>query len=193
MTTCTPIYGLTYAICSDRPCDIGDTFCQFANEVEAELDRLDAIIDRTVDSIPMAKVRLTEPFSWDNGIGGNANIPIPFDTVDVDTADMVDLTANSTRITLPRFGRYSVSFQIVISSVIPAGDIIGATMLDAFDQYLSDASAPAYLNSAANIRYTNSGSPDTTTGLLSLVVGNASAGIMTFSSATATVYWMGDL
>jgi hypothetical protein len=111
----------------------------------------------------------------------------------VDTANMVNLVANSTRITLPRFGRYVISYQVVFSSVIPAGDIIAATFSDAFDQYLSDASTPAYLNSAANIRYSNTAFPDTSTGLLSLVINDATAGVTTVSSATAAVYWIGDL
>lgn len=193
MTTCTPIYGFVYAECDDRPCDIGETFCQFSEQVETELDRLDAIVDRTVDTVPLAQVRLTVPFSYDNGIGGNANVSVPFDTVDVDTADMVDLTANPTRITLPSFGRYVVAFQVVISSVIPSGDIMGASLSDASDAYLSDASAPAYFNSGANIRYSNTPFADTGTGILSLVVGIASAGITTIGSATAKAYWLGDL
>lgn len=193
MPTCTPIYGLEYAIGADEPCEVDETFCAFAASVEAELDRLDAIVDRTVDTIPLAKVRLTVPAVFGPTVT-NTTFSIPFDTIDVDTANMVDLDADPTLITLPFFGIYSVGWQIQVAAVT-SGDSISGELLVPRDTYLSDGSTPVYLNSAGSIRYFSPAGTmpiDTLTGLLNLNL-NVLIGTFTVTSATLTVYWLRDL
>jgi hypothetical protein len=194
MPTCTPIYGLTYPICSDPPCNVGDTFCEFVNGVEEQFDRLDGIVDRTVDTVPMAKVRLTTPYTF-GPTTSNFTTALPFDTVDVDTADLVNLTNDATRITLPRFGVYGVGWQIVVSSVALNDRVIG-TFQNLQDTYLSDAAAiPVYLNGAGIVRYASSSavSPtDTITGLLSLQL-SVLIGTFTVTEAFVNIYWLRDL
>ena len=196
MPTCTPLYGLPYAIGSDRPCDIGDTLCDFANAVETELSRLDSIVDRTVDTIPMAQVRMTVTTTYPTNPGGGTPAVVAFDTVDVDTADMVNLTANPYVITLPRAGRYIVYAQYFGTTVGTGNQINFTAGTVARAEYLDDASTPIYLNASAELRYApatvtgvvrDTGNPDLTF-LLSCAVTPPVATNITFG-----VYWIGDL
>jgi hypothetical protein len=108
MPTCTPIYGLPYAIGSDRPCDIGDTFCSFAAEVELELNRLDSVVARTNTAVPMAKVSISTPQALSSLIS--------FDTVDEDTDDMVDLSESPTYIFAQRTGLFRVRSYVEVGT-----------------------------------------------------------------------------
>lgn len=188
MSTCTPIYGLHYASGSDRPCDIGDTLCQFATDVENQLDIIDSTIDRIADSPPMAQVRLTVPFVVANG--GTFTTPLPFDTVDFDTADMVNLVANPYVIQLPRFGRYLLAQQITATTVVAldaAQSLISAPQNNIFANGGGDGASPIYLNAAGEITY-QTASPLSAISLLFTIL-NAT---ITVTSATLSAFWIGD-
>lgn len=92
MSTCTPIYGLAQVECSDRPCDVNDTLCQFANNVEAQLDALDAVANRTATTVPMVILERNDPFVITAGIVSQPE----FQSVLVDTDNMADLTTLNT-------------------------------------------------------------------------------------------------
>lgn len=186
MPTCTPIYRLPYPIGADPLCEVDTTFCAFATAVETELDRLDAVVDRVADSVPMAQVRQTVTRTY----AANTTSAVLFDTVDVDTADMVDLSANPFVIQLPRFGRYHVYGQVFGTSV-GAGNSLTMRPSTANDVYLDDGSTPIYSNASASIRYTNVTPSDTTTGALTLTVLAPTA--PTITAVTFGVYWLGDL
>jgi hypothetical protein len=192
MATCTPVYGFTYAVGSDAPCDIDDTLCAFAAEVEAELDRIDTVVDRTVDSVPMAQVRMTLTTAYPSNPGGGTPAVVAFDTVDVDTEDMVNLTDDPYTITLPRFGRYLV-YANAVGVTVGAGNTVTLNAAStASDQYLDDASTPIYLNAAAELRYAASGVLDVTSPALTCTVSCAAASPV-FTSITFGAYWLGDL
>lgn len=89
--TCTPIYQLPYPTGASRPCDYDETSCEFAEAVEAQLDLLDAVVQRTETTVPMAWIRTSLAFSTVQNAAQNAVYEPPFDTVVVDTNDMVDL------------------------------------------------------------------------------------------------------
>lgn len=103
MATCTPIYGLAQVECSDRPCDVNDTLCQFANDVEAQLDALDAVVNRTATTVPMVILERNDPFTI--VVGSNPSLP-EFQSVLVDTDNMADLTTLSRGITIQTPGIY---------------------------------------------------------------------------------------
>lgn len=195
MATCTPIYGLPYAEGSDPPCDINETLCEFAEAVEVQLDLLDAVVDRVADTVPMVQVKLTAPLTTVSG--GNTTITVPFDSISVDTASMVALADNPYRITLPRRGRYLVSFQAQLTSA-PLNDLLQAQVVgsgvtsNVFDQYISDSSTPVYLNAASEMRYTNDATADTTSAILTFTVA-VLIGTYVIESATVCVTWIGDL
>lgn len=190
MPTCTPVYGLTYAIGSDRPCDIGATLCTFADEVEVELDRLDAIVDRTADSVPMAQVRMTLTTAYPVGTS-----TVGFDTVDVDTAGMVDLTDDPYTILLPYGGRYLIYANAIGNTIGVGNTVILTAATLSFDMYLDDASTPIYLNTGMELRYAPVGVAvvkDTSSPALTLTV-QCPLAAPVFTSITFGAYWIGDL
>jgi hypothetical protein len=196
---CTVFYRFPYAIGSDRPCDIDDTLCEFANDVETELDRLDDLVDRVDDSVPMAQIRLTISTLYPSNPSGATPSTIAFDTVDWDTADMVNLTADPYTITLPMGGRYMV-YAMATGSSVGAGNIVtlagsGVTGTVLFDQWLDDASTPIYLNSGAELRYAPAGVvvvKDTFNPALTITVSCPAVG-PTLTAVTFGAYWIGDL
>lgn len=193
MATCTPVYGLPYAEGDDPPCDIGETLCAFADAVEAELDRLDAVVERTVDTVPIVQLRLTAPFTFTTTT--NTTVTIPFDTIDVDTAEMADLTLSPYQITLPRGGRYLTAFQVEIAAITSGDTVIASFSPGAYDQYISDGSTPVYLNGGGELRYapTGSGVPvDTTSPIVSFTL-SVLSGTFTVNAVTVSMAWIGDL
>jgi hypothetical protein len=200
MTTCTPVYGLPCIDGGDAPCEQSATWCDFATIVEANLDRLDAVADRAIDSIPMAQVRLTVASSQAASPTGSA-VYVSFDTVDVDTDNMVDLTANPFVITLPSFGRYFAYFSIQAATTGTANiNIIAAvatptgTALETVDQYSDDLSNPFYMSGSGSFRYQSptGGANQTTTSNQILLNVNTTAAIP-LQAVTFGVYWLGDL
>jgi len=125
MATCTPIYGLAMVECSDRPCDIDDTMCQFANDVEVELDRLDAIVTRTATTIPQAVVAFTESTTYT--VVPASNFPTVFDTVLADTDDMFD-SAVPEQILINTPGMYSLSANIWGKTTGAGGNLAGTNL-----------------------------------------------------------------
>lgn len=112
MATCTPVYGFPYIDGGDAPCDQDETWCAFAVAVETELDRLDALIDRTVDTIQFAWVRASVPQVI---LAAGADL-ISYDSVLFDTDNMVNLSADSTLITVTRPGLYDITFSATVAT-----------------------------------------------------------------------------
>lgn len=204
MPTCTPVYGLPYIQGSDRPCDQSDTWCEFATAIDDALTRLDAIVDRTVDTIPQAQVRMTLPRTQPANAGGGTPQFIPFDTVDADTADMVDLTASPFTITLPRHGVYFVYYTVEgttagagvqwrTSARTPAN---GFAPSQANQFYLDDGSTPVLMASSGLYRYQSpvpAGTTGYTTSDARVVFNVDAATTLPLTAATFGIYWMRDL
>lgn len=70
-------------------CDPSSAWCDMIALVEAQLDAVDAIVARTGAAIPLARVSYVPDVPT---VLGFAN-PVPFNVVDSDTDDMVDLGA----------------------------------------------------------------------------------------------------
>jgi len=104
-------FDLPYPSGVDRPCDFAEQWCEFTAAIDGVFDTFQAGIDRTIPVIPMALVQLTAPASV-----FNFN-PIPFDTVLVDTAAMVDMDVDPFTITIKRPGRYTVAGGIQKPSI----------------------------------------------------------------------------
>lgn len=204
MPTCTPFYDLPFIIGTDRPCDQSATWCAFAAAVDAELDRFDDIVDRTIDTIPMAQIRLTLPRTQAANPGGGLTVLVPFDTVDVDTDNMVDLAASPFTITLSRFGVYMVYFTVEGTTAgsniewrIAAEHPTDSVANVASQRYLDDTSTPVVISSAGMYRYLNpvpAGTSDYTTADARLVLSADAAGAgLPLTAVTFGVYWMRDL
>jgi len=102
MPSTTPNFGLPYPSPSDEPCDFAEQWCDFTEAIDAVFATFQEAIDRTVPTIPIAAIRKTTASSVQN------LVPIPFDTVLVDTADMTELDVDSFHINVTRRGRYTV-------------------------------------------------------------------------------------
>lgn len=189
MTTCTPIYGFTYAECSDRPCDIGDAFCTFVNEVEAELDRLDGVVDRTVDTIPQFEVSISVATTL---TAGSSNIP--FDTVNVDTDNMVDLAADPFSFPINRLGRWFFYFRASANGNTAIQENWSIGLVNTPSLGLSNVPLqnyedngtinPSFLNGSGFQRYPAAGTR------VSMFANPATGIVLT---ATFGGYWVGDL
>lgn len=198
MTTCTPIYGLEYQTGSDRPCDAPAVWCAFADSVEAQLNTLDALVDRTIDTVPMVRVRKTTTTPITFAVATNYSASVQFDTVDVDTANMVDLIANPFLITLPRAGIYHASFIFTTSSALTANDNITVftSTGNAADTYISDGAVSVKMASSSTIAYdpVNATGRDTALPLVTLNITSAlSAQTVTFTGAELNLTWIRDL
>lgn len=187
MPTCTPIYGLPYIIGSDRPCDQAETWCEFAAVVDANLDRLDTVVDRTVDTIPQFQVSVGA-YTF---LSSSRNVG--FDTVGVDTDDMVDLTADPFSFPINTLGRWFLYFRVstngntALQENIPVSVINLPSLLNiVISQNYEDngTNYPVPIDGSGFNRYPTAGTR------VSLSVNTAATGIV---SATFGGYWMGDL
>jgi hypothetical protein len=104
---CLPYFTEDDPLClnTGTVCDPSTVWCDFAELVEAKLDEFDETIQRAADSVPMAWVETTSLFSY---VIGDPTRSVPFDTVRVDTANMVNLDENPSAITVTRSGLYQV-------------------------------------------------------------------------------------
>lgn len=187
MPTCTPVYGFTYALCSDRPCDIGDTFCEMVNQVEVELDRLDEAVNRTVDTIPQFEVAVGA-FTFPS-----SSRTVAFDTVNVDTDDMVDLTSDPFSFPVNQLGRWFFYFRVstngdtAVRLNIPVSvtNTPSLGVITIVQDYQDDGTNyPVPIDGSGFYRYPAAGVR------VGLSVNTAAAAI---TSAVFGGYWVGDL
>lgn len=187
MPTCTPFYGFTYALCSDAPCDIGDTFCEMAHQVETELVRLDDVVDRVVDTIPQFEVAVgVYTFPGTSGL-------VAFDAVNVDTDNMVDLTSDPFSFPVNRTGRWFFYFRvstngnIAIQGNIPVSVVNTPSLgvIPIVQDYQDDGTNyPVPIDGSGFYRYPATGTR------VGLSVSTAAPAII---SAVFGGYWVGDL
>jgi hypothetical protein len=104
---CLPYFESTDSPCLNTGtlCDPSTIWCDFAELVEARLDEFDDTVARTFESVPMAWVDTTTPFTY---VIGDPTLAVPFDTVRVDTDNMVNLDESSSSINVTRDGLYQV-------------------------------------------------------------------------------------
>lgn len=126
MTTCTPIYQIPVVEGSDRPCDVGETICAIATEVETELERFADLQARTADTIPMLKVASTIPI-LNVSDGTSHTFPLPFDTVVVDTDGMFN-SGFPSDITFNRAGVWLMNCNVWTHSTGAGGLQLSATI-----------------------------------------------------------------
>lgn len=104
---CLPYFTGTDALCvnTGTVCDESTVWCDFAELVEEQLTAFDEVVARAATSVPMAWVETTTSFQYTTG----TTLAAPFDTVRVDTDNMVDLDANPSAITVTRSGLYQLT------------------------------------------------------------------------------------
>jgi hypothetical protein len=144
MPVLTPNYSLPVPGALDAPCDFPQQWCDFTDAAQAVLDTFEAVADRTNPNVPMAKLELR------NTVHLAVDSHIPFDTLTINNAGMIDFDANNTSITINRPGRY-----LAVCNVLFVYNTVANMYFNL--QVLSSATTPA-LDANLNIGLINVGS-----------------------------------
>lgn len=93
---------------TDAPCDLHEVWCRLAQTLDDRLTAVTNIVNRSARIVPAAMigVRGTTPFEYATAT------PISFDSVTVDTDNMVNLDVSPIEITPTRAGIYNVSASV---------------------------------------------------------------------------------
>lgn len=140
---CLPYFEGTDSPCLNTGtlCDPSTLWCDFAEIVEGRLDEFDDVVARTATSTPIAWVQTTTAFTSTAGV--NSEVFVPFDTVRMDTDNMVNLDANPNGFYVNTSGLYTV-FGYAFGSVTITGAFSATLDLD----FIPSSSAyPANYNS----------------------------------------------
>jgi hypothetical protein len=100
MPVLTPNFSLPVPAGTDAPCDFPQQWCDFTDATQTVLDTFEAVADRTNPNVPMAKLELR------NTVHLAIQSHIPFDTLTINNAGMVDFDASNSIITINRPGRF---------------------------------------------------------------------------------------
>lgn len=118
MVAYTPDFCLPFFECTDNPCTTLGTvcepisvWCEMANRIEAQMTLVDSVVARTATAIPQARVSLVYESATET-LG-----QVPFDITNLDTDDMVDLSAFQ-GITPRRNGIYFIHAQVLIAPLV---------------------------------------------------------------------------
>lgn len=106
MPVLTPNFLLPVPGPLDSPCDFATQWCDFITATQAVLDTFESVADRTNPVVPLAKMELR------NRTLVADNTPVPFDTLTLNNANMVDFDSNNTTITIKRPGRYIMILNV---------------------------------------------------------------------------------
>lgn len=107
MPVLTPNYSLPVPGPLDEPCDFPEQWCGFTDAVQTVLDGFEAVANRTNPWVPLAKMELR------NTVTLPANSAIPFDTLTLNNASMVDFDTNRTSIIIKRPGRFLAVLNVL--------------------------------------------------------------------------------
>lgn len=183
MTTFTPNFALPYPDALDAPCDFAEDWCAFTSAVNAVATRFEATVNRTVPTIPMARMELVTPVTLLDGS------LIPFNSVSVNTAGWVDFDASATDIVTDRAGYFvcvadanisstgvlGQQIAISINSGVPGGDGQTDRAVTAMGFCCAHIIANLTTPLAHNVRVTRN-----------------SVGSLTVLSASFSVWWHAD-
>jgi len=127
MTLHTPSFGLPYPDILDEPCDFAQDWCAFTDAVNAVATRYEATINRTVPTIPMARMTLTSSVTiFNTGL-------VPFDSVSVNTAGWIDFDASNTDIVPDRAGFFVLNSNLLLATT----GVLGAVATMQFGDLIS--------------------------------------------------------
>lgn len=151
MPVLTPNFSLPVPGPLDAPCDFAQQWCDFTDSVQAVLDGFEAIANRTNPVVPLAKMELLHTVSVPS------NSFIPFDTLTLNNAGMVNFDANNTSIVINRPGRFFavVNVLFVADTFFPNSNYqiqffpIGAGTVTITPGYETDLNASTTINVGA--------------------------------------------
>lgn len=188
MPNLTPNFGLPYPGPGDAPCDFPQQWCDFTDAIDTILDGFQVTIDRTVPVIPVA---LLQQPSAQFVVNGGA---VPFSTLLVDTAGMVDMDSNPYQITIRRTGRYTVAGGMLCPTETPAFPpaFIGITIdepsiqFSTFDYAYPGPNNIIHMNASVPVATLNAGES------VQLMLNRGSVGNFQVDAAWLGVFWHSD-
>ena len=188
MPNTTTNFALPYPAPSDEPCDFPQQWCDFTNAIDAVLDGFQTTIDRTVPVIPVALLQQSSPLFVVNGGA------VPFDTLLVDTAGMVDMDSNPYQIIIQRTGRYTVGGGMLCPTENPPFPpaFIGITIdepsiqFSTFDYAYPGPNNIIHMNTSVPVATLNAGEA------VQLMLNRGSVGNFQVESAWLGVFWHSD-
>jgi len=129
---CLPYYEGTDSPClhTGTVCDPSNVWCDLVNLVDPILTANDDLIARTSTAVPLAQVRYVAPSPTVAVLG-----PIPFNTVDLDTDDMVDLDLYA-GIVPRRNGVYQIDAVALYESAANDALVTSYIIVDAVAQFV---------------------------------------------------------
>lgn len=107
MPILTPNFSLPVPGPLDPPCEFAQQWCDFTNATQAVLDKFEAIANRTNPWVPLAKMELR------TAVTVPADSSIPFDTLTLNNAGMVDFDTSNTTVVFNRSGRFMVVCNVL--------------------------------------------------------------------------------
>lgn len=201
MPATTPIYDLPYQVGTDPPCfgpgtgcdNLETLWCDFAEIVEAQLDENDAIIGRTGTAIPMARITYTaQPGEPNTIFPGLFDVQAPFDTVEFDTDNMVQLP----NIVPRRNGVYRIDASMFVQSTADIGFNIEFQIVVGTDFNVATLGAVVQGDNACRLRASTLYQFTDLTPAPRIIRLELLSGIdptATLANASLTVYWHSDL
>lgn len=187
MTALTPNFALPYPTATDEPCDFAEQWCTFTDAMQTVLDRFQMSADRTSPLIPIAQMRLTAPVTLTITPQGQF-APIPFDTVEVDTADWINFDSSQSSLTISRAGRFMLMGNAGLDPVNADNTLFSVRITGTTDQRL-DFGADIDIGGVTAAMVVTT-SPQTFE--LEVAESGSSNDSLTIFQATFTAYWIAD-
>ena len=125
MPVLTPNFSLPVPGPLDEPCDFPEQWCGFTDAVQTVLDGFESVANRTNPWVPLAKLELRSTVTLPT------NSAIPFDTLTLNNASMVDFDNNNTTIVIKRPGRFLAVANILFVASSVANTWFNAQFLPA--------------------------------------------------------------
>lgn len=123
MTVLTPNFSLPVPGPLDAPCDFPQQWCDFTDGVQTVLDGFETIADRTNPVVPLAKMQLL------NTVNLLETSTVPFDTLTLNNAGMVDFDTSNTTMVIKRPGRFFAVFNALFVASAASNTYFEAQLL----------------------------------------------------------------
>lgn len=123
MTVLTPNFSLPVPGPLDAPCDFPQQWCDFTNGVQTVLDGFETIANRTNPVVPLAKMQLL------NTVNLLETSTVPFDTLTLNNAGMVDFDTSNTTMVIKRPGRFFAVFNALFVASVASNTYFEAQLL----------------------------------------------------------------
>lgn len=123
MPVLTPNFSLPVPGPLDAPCDFPAQWCDFTNGVQAVLDDFEAVANRTNPVVPLAKMQLL------NTVTLLETSTVPFDTLTLNNAGMVDFDTSNTTMVIKRPGRFFAVFNALFVASAASNTYFEAQLL----------------------------------------------------------------